>query len=172
MADVNVVIKLYDEDDFNPLSIITLTVNSVSKTLYETDDGYITGTLVYAEDTPLNITVTFDPQLYENESWSVNAAEGTIERQLTLINPTESCTWTFTTYSIASCAWIVTIRPQCLGRPIILVDNNPILLIGKIDYTASGDIKCIDGVYINDGTWHVNVRSNGVGIDWTVTVTS
>ena len=174
MADVNVIIKLYSDGvgNFNPTDIITLTVNGGSKTLSSTSYGYTTGTLIYAEGTPLNIAITFSPQYYENESWSENAAEGTIEKQLTLVRPTESSTWVFDVSGNIPSGWVVNIRSWCLGRPIILVDNIPILLIDKIDNTPSGNIKMIDGVFIADGTWHVDVRDDDVGEDWEVTITS
>ena len=172
MADVNVVIDLYAEDDFIPPKIITLTVNSVEKSVSSTSFGYTTGTLVYAEGTPLTIIVTSSPGYYENENWSTNAAEGTITKYLSLVNPTVTSTWILDVRSQAPCYWTVDVLPTSLGRPIILVDYVPILLIGKIDDSPSGNIRMIDGVFIGDGTWHVDVRSTDVGIDWKVTVTS
>lgn len=68
--------------------------------------------------------------------------------------------------------WTVKVLPTTLGRPIISVDNTLWSDIARLDDVDVNSIIMIDGVFLNDGTWYVDVRSTSVGPAWEVTVTA
>lgn len=160
MADVSVIVQLIMEDSFNPSNIITLTINSVPKSVSVTSYGWTTGALAYADGLSLAIVVITSPKYYEDASLNTTAIQGIRQLQLELVNET------------LTSSWAVKVLPTSLGRPIIKVDNNLWTDIGRLDDVSTNDIIRIDGIFLNDGTWHVDVRSTSVGPAWQVTVTA
>lgn len=159
MADVSLIVQLMMEDPFNPLDIITLTINGAPKSVSVTSYGWTTGSLTYADGLPLAIVVTSSPKYYEDASLNTTAIEGLRQLQLELVNPT------------LESIWAVGVRPTTLGRSIIKVDNKLWTDVGRLDDVDTNSIVMIDGVFISDGTWHIDVRDTDIGLPWEVTVT-